>query len=81
MPRTKAKLMLAGVAVRVVVAETTNWTAMICGLLDAPAAVIVMLLWYVPAVKSDGFTETLRKLGKVPDPGVTDSHGDPAVTA
>ena len=55
-------------------ADTVKLTGTVCGLLPAPAAVIVTLPLYVPADNPLGLTDTLRLAGVAPEAGVTASQ-------
>lgn len=51
-------------------------TGAVCGLLDAPAELTVIVPWYVAGANPAGLTETVRTPGVVPE-GVTLSQPPP----
>jgi hypothetical protein len=59
--------------------ETVSVTKIDCGLLEAPAELIVTFPEYAPAPSPPGFTEMLRFAGVVPLFGVTNSQLPPEV--
>jgi hypothetical protein len=58
-----------------------NVTAIVCGVLEAPGAVMVIVPLYVPAANAVLLTVAVRVLGAVPDPGETLSQLPPEVVA
>jgi hypothetical protein len=68
------KLRELGLTVIVGAAVTLSVTETVCGLLEAPEEVTVMVPLWVPALRPAGFTDTLALPGVVPLPGETDSH-------
>ena len=57
-----------------VAAVTTNVTGTVCGLLEAPEEVMVMLPLYVPAARPAGLAVMLRLPGVVPLAALAVNH-------